>query len=389
MKFAFVHKSYGRVGGTEGVMANLARGFRSRGHVVDLYVAESRDPSVRFIRLLGRRASGLPSLALLLSSWVRLRGRASSYDQVVHFGRTGPRGLYRAGGGCYRALDDLQQLRPRRLGARLLRRLSVARWLRLWHERRAVQSKDCLIVVPSERARQDLIRCYGPAAQKVRVLHNGVDTERFLPARRWAERSQARAAFGIPDDAQCLLFLGSDPWRKGLDVVFDALSRLDCEQSVYLLVLGCRRWPSWVRRRVAQHGIEGRVTLGGEVADPMDAYAAADLLVLPTRQDPFANVTLEALASGLSVVTSPENGAVERVGECAAVSVLDSHEPDSLARVLSSQLRKMRDEEDRRTLELAARSTAESCGMSSVVGRWEALLCEGMEAESGGLEGHG
>ena len=369
-------------------MANLARGFRSRGHVVDLYVAENRDPSVRFVRLFGRRASGLPSLALLLSSWARLLRRASSYDHVMHFGRTGPGGLYRAGGGCYRALDQLQQLRPLGLGARLLRRLSLARWVRLWHEHRAVKSKDCLIVVPSERARQDLIRCYGPAAQAVRVLHNGVDTERFLPTRRWAKRAQARAAFGVPDDAQCLLFLGSDPWRKGLDVVFDALPRLDSGQSIYLLVLGCRRWPSWVRRRVTRLGIEGRVTLGGEVPDSMDAYAAADLLVLPTRQDPFANVTLEALASGLPVVTSSENGAVERVRECSAVSVLDSHEPDSLATALSSILCEMRDQGAREALESAARNTAESCGMASVLQSWEALLREGIEADAGGLEGH-
>ena len=124
------------------------------------------------------------------------------------------------------------------------------------------------------------------------------------------------------------------------------------------------------------------------MVDSMDAYAAADLLVLPTRQDPFANVTLEALASGLPVVTTSENGAVEPIRECSAVSVLNSHEPDSLVNALSSLLCQLRDEDARETLESAARNTAEACGMASVLQGWEALLREGIEAEAGGLEGH-
>ena len=122
--------------------------------------------------------------------------------------------------------------------------------------------------------------------------------------------------------------------------------------------------------------------------DPIEAYAAADLLVLPTRQDPFANVTLEALACGLPVVTSPNNGAVECVVQCSAVSVVESVEEDSLARALSSLLREMNDETGRNRLELAARAAAEDCGMDSVLGNWEALLFEARDVESGGLKVH-
>jgi UDP-glucose:(heptosyl)LPS alpha-1,3-glucosyltransferase len=54
-----------------------------------------------------------------------------------------------------------------------------------------------------------------------------------------------------------------------------------------------------------------RVRFAGRVADPEHYYAAADIFALPTFFDPFANATLEAMASGLPIVTSRQNGAAE------------------------------------------------------------------------------
>ena len=83
MKFAFIHKSYGRPGGTEGVMRGLASGLSSRGHTVELFVAENTVAKTPYRRLIGRRAAGLSSLALLVTAWLQLRIHARNMRYIT------------------------------------------------------------------------------------------------------------------------------------------------------------------------------------------------------------------------------------------------------------------------------------------------------------------
>jgi UDP-glucose:(heptosyl)LPS alpha-1,3-glucosyltransferase len=71
----------------------------------------------------------------------------------------------------------------------------------------------------------------------------------------------------------------------------------------------------------ASLGVGDRVRFAGPVQDISTWYAAADLLLLPTVYDPFANVCLEALACGVPVVTSAANGAAEILTEETGVVV--------------------------------------------------------------------
>ncbi|HEX9900316.1 MAG TPA: glycosyltransferase family 4 protein, partial [Candidatus Methylomirabilis sp.] len=90
------------------------------------------------------------------------------------------------------------------------------------------------------------------------------------------------------------------------------------------LLRGAKRLRVWVvgkgslrryRSQTARLGITDRVHFAGPVADPERWMAAADLFVLPTLYDPFANTCLEALASGLPVITTTANGAAEILEE--------------------------------------------------------------------------
>ena len=67
------------------------------------------------------------------------------------------------------------------------------------------------------------------------------------------------------------------------------------------------------RRLAVQLGVADRVRFLGRRADVEALHAAADLLVVPTRYDPFANAVLEGMASGLPVATTPENGVSELI----------------------------------------------------------------------------
>lgn len=117
-----------------------------------------------------------------------------------------------------------------------------------------------------------------------------------------AQKRSAREALGLPQTGACILFVGHDYRKKGLEVVVNALARLPSD--TVLAVVG-----SPVQMPVFQHqaghlGLAPRVIFLGVLSDVSQAYVAADLLAHPTLEDSFAMVVLEAMAHGLPVVVS-------------------------------------------------------------------------------------
>jgi len=128
-------------------------------------------------------------------------------------------------------------------------------------------------------------------------IHNGVDCERFRPA------SNLRRSKEV-----ILLFVGTGFERKGLGFCIGALKHLP--GNVRLRIMGkgdVERYKSMARK----HRVDSRVEFLGTQQDIAMIYREADLLVHPAIYEPFANVCLEALASGLPVITSRINGASE------------------------------------------------------------------------------
>jgi len=108
------------------------------------------------------------------------------------------------------------------------------------------------------------------------------------------------------------------------------------------------------RRLEARLGLQASVTWIAPRPDVERLYAAADAVALPARYEPFGNVHLEALASGVPVLTSSTAGGAEVVRDGVSGTVTDSLEPVDIAR----GLRTIRDGDPGR-LALAARSSAE------------------------------
>jgi len=376
VKLAFVHRRFGVDGGTERFLESLTRRLGQRGHAIDVWSAQvdprfARTRVARFRKLLAGGRGLMKDLLLFLAA--RLQVKAKRYDAVLHLGRTGPRDVYRAGGGCHRTWFGLLLEQASTGWQRLRLKLSPAHRFRLWHERRALTS-PARFVVPSQAAREDLRRAYGELADKVEVVHNGVDLDRFHPRTRQLFFEEERAKLGLRPEELVLLFVGSDFWRKGLDTLLRATARLERAgeaDDLRVLVLGAdRRQPTYAAL-AGELGIRDRVTFARHHDAPEKVYATADLLALPTRHDPFANVTLEALACGLPVITTVVNGATEVFGGCPAAVVLDDPEDDEpLAESIREFLRPDRIAQRR----AAARTSAEEQGETEAVDRWEALL---------------
>ena len=323
MKIALVHKRLDRAGGTERDLLQTAAGLSARGHEVHLFCAEygSAPPaSVTTHRIpvppLGRTVRMLT----LAARAPRIVARAKC-DLIVGFGRLASQDVIRSGGGTHRGF--LRQLaREGGLPRRAWQALSVYhRTLLELEKRQFAPGNFRLIIAVSEKVKRDIVCNYAVPAERIAVLYNGVDTGRFDPELRAAARVPLRRRWKIPDDAPLVLFVGSGFRRKGLDRLLSLWesSRLT---DVFLLIVGADHRMMHYQAR-ANATAPGRIVFTGRQDDIENYYAAADIVALLSLQEAFGNVLLEALASGLPVLTTPNVGAAEILRTTATGAVID------------------------------------------------------------------
>ena len=148
--------------------------------------------------------------------------------------------------------------------------------------------------------------------EKIKVVYNAIDTNRFDLKDQEATRNEVRQALGILQTTPVLLFVGSGFKRKGLPSAIRALARVDSEAR--LIVIGKDRISPY-RALAKKEGVEKRVIFLGPLADVEQYYCASDLFVFPTIYEPFGNVCLEAMAAGIPLVTSRICGGSEVLDE--------------------------------------------------------------------------
>jgi len=373
-------------GGVENVAWQVAHELVRQGEDVRV-VARECDPTtgIPVVRVAsaGRRH---PLRALAFSRAaaraVRDGGEGDGGFDVVHsFTRTRHQDLFRAGGGSH---DDYLRRTASPAGAWLRRALPRHRSL-LALERRVFADPRQRIQCASRLVADRLVAVHGVARERILLLPNAVDAARFDARRHRDAARRLRASLeggdaggrGAADgdgvgSGPIWLFPGSGWRRKGLDRCLSALARV-ADPGLRLWVAG-RDDPGPWRRRAERLGLAGRVTFLGPRNDLEVVYAAVDGVILPTRYDAFANVTFEAAAAGLPILTTRANGAAEwlsaeacRVvdapggvldgGRDAATTDAPERTPDEEACVagLAAALRECADADVRRRLGDAAR----------------------------------
>jgi glycosyltransferase involved in cell wall biosynthesis len=212
-------------------------------------------------------------------------------------------------------------------------------------QRRACHAARAVIAV-SERTRTDVIERFGVPEGKVRVVHNGVDHDRFKPV---AVDAQAIArAYGVR--FPFILCVGSlMPWRNAPGLL-RAASRL----KMGLLFVGRDIWGTDPTQRIAEHNGWGWARFAGYVADAdlPRLYSAASVFAYPSLYEGFGIPPLEAMACGTPVVASTRGALPEVLGDAALL--VDPTDEDALAQALQAAASD-RGDLRRRGLERAAR----------------------------------
>ncbi len=145
----------------------------------------------------------------------------------------------------------------------------------------------------------------GVAPEKIRVIPNGVDHDKFFPV----PQAEARKKLGLPTDKRIILSVGGLVPRKGFDVLIKALSRLARKSSTgdfYLAIVGDGPAREALEKLAASLGLGENVRLIGSVPhEELNSwYSAADLFCLVSDREGWPNVLLESLACGTPVVAT-------------------------------------------------------------------------------------
>ncbi len=183
----------------------------------------------------------------------------------------------------------------------------------------------------------------GADADKIQVVGNGVDTERFYPQ----SKHDARERLGLPADAQVLVTVGGLVERKGFHRVIELMpALLKAFPHLYYVVVGgpCAEgdWGERLEAQAKELGVAERVLFTGAVAPDELRWplSAADIFVLPTSNEGWANVFLEAMACGLPVVTSDVGGNPEVVCHDELGTIVPFGHSEALREAIAAALNK-------------------------------------------------
>lgn len=228
--------------------------------------------------------------------------------------------------------------------------------MRVIGEEQVVDAAD-LLVANTDREADELVSLYGAAPERVRVVHPGVDLARFRPQ----HRPTVRAVLGLPVGALVVLFAGRIQPLKAPDVLVRAVGVLlerdpGLRDRLVVPIVGGpsgsgRERPEALAELVRSLGLDDVVRFVPPVAQAELAwwYAAADLVAVPSYNESFGLVALEAQAAGTPVVAAGVGGLVTAVRHERSGLLVDTHEPGDWAHALRGLLR-----DERRRLALSA-----------------------------------
>jgi glycosyltransferase involved in cell wall biosynthesis len=315
VRVVHVHRIRG-IGGSERHLLTLLPALRERG--VDVSFVGLDDPDgvlepfyselpVPFERLAAPRDLD-PALAVRLARKLRALRPDVVHTHLVHAD------VYGAVAPGARLVSTKHNPDPFRAG--------LFRYLE-----RALTRRAARVIAISEAVRRFSIEQVGLPAEKIDVVHYGLDE---LP-RAWGDNPPLR----LPDDARVLLAVCRLTPQKGLETAVRALPAIP---GAVLLVLGEGPERAALTTLATRLSVRDRLLLPGRVGDVAALYRRADMLVHPARWEGFGLAMLEAMLAGKPVVAARAGSAPELVDDGRTGLLVPVDDPDALAEAVVSLL---------------------------------------------------
>jgi UDP-glucose:(heptosyl)LPS alpha-1,3-glucosyltransferase len=278
-RIAFLRRRFSPTGGAERYLLRLASGLVAQGHQIVLYCEDWSPRENPFLEV--RKVDSRDPLSFAQKAITQpMRDR---HDIIFSLERVPGCDLYRAGDGLHADwLAYRKAFYPVRGRVRTALR-SKNRMLCRLEARVFAPGGVKRVICNSHFVARQVVNRFGFPPDKIDVIYNGVPYQQFS----LGDRALGRRALQLNNDDYVILLVGAGAERKGHAIARDAMRHLKHKNAKLVIV-----------------------DTPPPVAMP-HVYAAADVFLLPTLYDPFANVTLEALAAGLPVITSAQNGASE------------------------------------------------------------------------------
>ena len=228
-------------------------------------------------------------------------------------------------------------------------------FFRSWSRSSLRRAARC--IVPSASTRDELVRAAGASAERIDVVHHGVDRTVFFPPDQ-RQRAQVRERLGL-GDRRYVAFLGTLEPRKNLPNLVRGFARAGLGDDVSLVLAGGAGWDDALDGAVAE-----AAALGVDVVRPgflpqeaLSGYlGGADVVAYPSHGEGFGLPVLEAMACGAAVLTTPHLALPEVGGDAVAYTGTG---PDEIALALRDLLR----DGERRT-ELGDRGLRRAAGFT-------------------------
>ena len=333
MKIAFVIDRWDPTrGGAERAMALLATHLEQSGHSAEIYAHRSAKSAPGNVHQIKRALLPRGALERAFARHARTAARRDQCDVVVGVRHATELDVYWPHGGLHSvtlAAGEASKGGVAGSVSRALHRVSPKhRAFTRMEDELLTQRRAGVVWCVSELVREEIAAAYPQIADRLEVHANGVDLSRFHPRLRRERRAAFLAKHRIDPSHPVMLFLGGNWHLKGWHVLADALR--DVPGPWTLIAAGGRHGEARVR---ALESVPGKIVLLPQ-QDPADLFGAADLLVQPTFRDPCSLATLEALASGVPVITTRANGAADAIISESAGVVLEAARVADLASVL-------------------------------------------------------
>jgi 1,4-alpha-glucan branching enzyme len=191
--------------------------------------------------------------------------------------------------------------------------VSFTWFLRIFEERMMKRSKRLIAV--SDFTRKELTQYYGVSESKIRVIHNGVDTKKFQPA---ADKRKVKAELGFNPDDPAIVSVGRLYARKGLFTLIESIPAVAAKFPNAKFIVSGKGQSDEMRKLVVHAeklGVKDKLIFTGYFPDKKlpKLYQAADVFAFSTFYEHHPFAVLEALSTGLPVVTTNVGGIPETI----------------------------------------------------------------------------